>query len=240
MAKSLKLTYADKLPADGVKVLLYGTNGSGKTRFASTWPHPVFITPVMARNELRSIADQNIPVLLYETLQDVRDQTEALGIAMKKGEIKCKTVVIDNLTTAQTLFEIEIKDTMKMDKLDYAGWGQFTTFFVRWMTMLHGWPVNIIWITHSDAEKTFTLRGDSKNFIPGNADLLLYSESVDQGINKPTGYFVHGRRKGNWPARIRMPDIKGVKPFIVSGPDPHYNDLAKCLGMPSLEDAEGW
>jgi hypothetical protein len=240
MGKSLKITTCNKIETTGIKVLLYGANGSGKTRFASTWPFPVYFTPVMAKNELRSIANENIPVVLFETMADVKEQTIALGEAMKAGKIQCKTIVVDNLTTIQTLFEVEIKAKSGHDKLDWEDWGRFTGFFVEWMTMIHRWPVNIIWITHSDVEKTFTLRGDSKNFIPGNSDLLLYSESRDFGPKKPTGFFVHGRRCGQWPARVRMADVAGRPIFTTIGPDPHYDDLAVCLGMPSLSEAEGW
>jgi hypothetical protein len=241
MAKtSLKLSHTDKLDLVGTKVLLYGTNGSGKTHFAATWPFPVFFTPVMAANELRTISNQNIPVVLFDTMAELKEQTSALGEAMKRNEVKCKTIIVDNLTTIQTLFEVEIKAKSGKDKLEWEDWGKFTTFFVEWMTLLHRWPVNVIWITHSDAEKTFTLRGDSKHFIPGNSDLLLYCEAKDMGATKPTAWYVHGRRCGQWPARIRMPDIQGQKPFTMIGPDPHYDDLAKLLGMPSQAQAEGW
>jgi hypothetical protein len=240
MGKALKITTHDKIETAGVKVLLYGTNGSGKTRFASTWPFPIFFTPLMAQNELRSIISTHVRAILFDSMLEAREQTVALGEAMKAGKIQCKTIVIDNLTTIQTLFEIEVKNKSGHDKMEWEDWGRFTNYFVDWMTIMHRWPVNIIWITHSDAEKTFTLRGDSRNFIPGNSDLLLYSESKDHGINKPTGYYVHGRRCGQWPARIRMSDIAGRPSFVVSGPDPHYDDIAVCLGLPSLAEAEGW
>jgi hypothetical protein len=240
MGKALKTTTCSKLEMAGVKVLLYGTNGSGKTRFAATWPFPVYFTPLMAQNELRSIANEHFPVILFDSMQEVREQTLALGEAIESNKINCKTVVIDNLTTIQTLFEVEVKAKSGHDKLEWEDWGKFTNFFIEWMTIIHRWPINIIWITHSDAEKTFTLRGDSKNFIPGNSDLLLYSESKDFGPTKPTGYYIHGRRCGQWPARIRMVDVANRPKFTTIGPNPHYDDLAVCLGMPLLAEAEGW
>lgn len=239
MAK-LKLTKCNEISPCGLKVLLYGTNGSGKTRWSATWPFPVFFTPMMAQNELRSIANEHFPVVLFDSMAELKEQTAALGVAIQKGEIQCKTIVVDNLTTIQTLFEVELKQKAGIDKLSWDEWGKFTTFFVEWMTLIHRWPVNVIWITHSDNEKTLTLKGDSKHFIPGNSDLMLYSESKDNGTNKPSSYFIHGRRCGQWPARVRMPDVAGMKPFTVIGPNPHYDDLAICLGMPSLSEAEGW
>lgn len=220
-------------------VLLYGPNGSGKTQFGSTWPFPVYLTPTMALNELRTVSDLGLPVVTFDTIAEFKDQVAALASEIKAGKFQAKTIIVDNLTTIQTLFEAEIKAQSGVDKLEWSDWGRFTTLFVTLMTILHRLPCHILWITHADPEKTFTLKGDSRNFIPANCDLLLYSASVDLGATKGTDYRLHARRCGQWPARLRLPRAhQQIKPLTVIS-DPHYDKLAPHLGLKSQAEEEG-
>lgn len=220
-------------------VLIYGATGAGKTSFAATFPNPVFLVPEIARGEMRTLSGYDLPVIFFKSMNDLKEQLECLGRSIEKGHVSCKTLVLDNLTITQLLFEDDIKRDFGVDKLEWEHWGKFTSFFVRLMTTIKKWPVHSIWICHSDKEKTFTLKGDSRNFFPSNADLMLYAEVKDLG-SKGAEWWIHGRKFGQWPARIRLSRAHTeVNPFLRSGPDPHYDDFAEILGLETCAKVEG-
>lgn len=237
---SLRLSSTNTLAKDATyNVLLYGDNGSGKTHFAGTWPYPVFLVPSIARGEMRTLSEFDIPVIFFTSMADLADQLTALGKAIESKKVQCGTIILDNLTTTQLLFEDEIKQEFGIDKLEFAHWGKFTGFFVRLMTTIKKWPVHSIWICHSDKERVFTLKGDSKNFFPSNADLMLYCDVKDMG-KAGLQWFVHGRKFGTWPARMRLGKAhENTEAFARVGPDPHYDDFAAILGLKPCAEVEG-
>jgi hypothetical protein len=79
-----------------VTVLLYGQNGTGKTYFASTFPHPVFLVPAIASNEMKTIAGFDLPVMTFESMDDFKLGLTELGKQVKAKKLDCKTVVVDN------------------------------------------------------------------------------------------------------------------------------------------------
>lgn len=221
-------------------VLLYGQNGTGKTHFASTWPNPVFLVPEVASNEMKTIAGYDLPCLTFSSMDDFKDGLTELAKQIKSKKIACQTLVVDNLTTIQLMFEDELKSAKNVDKLEWEQWGKFKSYFVSVMKTLHSWPVHCVWITHTHHENVFSLLGDSKHFIPNNCDLILYAEARDPGGTRDTQFIVHAKRFGAWPARIRRDmtlDLEMVKQL---GPDPspHFNDLAPYLGLGTREEEE--
>jgi len=243
MAKLKLKSTMDIAEDNNYTVLLYGEAGSGKTTFAHTWPAPVFLVPEMAENEMKSICDQDLPVVVFADMDDFYEQVKSLKKAIHKGQLLCRTLVVDNLTTIQQQFEDEIKQARGLDKLDWEEWGKFTSYFMKIKNELHKWPCHKIWITHTDEDRTFSLKGDSRKFFPNACDLLLYCEVVDTGKPGAAGieYRVHGRRKAQWPARIRIPEAhERLKKFRTLGPNPspHYDLLAPYLGLPLQKEAE--
>jgi hypothetical protein len=240
-------------------VMIYGDNRSGKTFFAGTWPRPVFLVPEISENEMRTLAEWDFPVVLFGDTADFQKQCESLIKLIRAGKpvgpYKPRTLVIDNLTTAQMMWEEDIKAKMGKEKLEWSDWGGVKSLTQRAITEFKRLPIHQLWICHTRKfstavkgasgrderveEGTWTLNGSTKEVLPHHCDLLLYSECIDRGAKGP-GYIMHGRKRGIWPAGVRLNRIHADKPFTKIGPEPSpcYDDLAPYLGLPSLEDEE--
>ena len=238
--------------------MLYGANGSGKTHFAGTFPRPLFIVPDLGANEMRTLADEPFTVVQFSKMADCAAQTLALYKAVLNdefiGDYKPRTIIIDNLSTMQTLFEYELKDVAiapsDKHKMTWDDWAVIRHNVYQMLVLLHKLPVHVIWIAHaklitvttesggqrnSITEGGFYLSGDTKNSVPGNCDGILYAETKDRGAKGP-GYYIHGRKYGIWPARVRQ--TPSMPKFDKIGPDPKYDHLAKILNLPSLVEEE--
>lgn len=256
---ALKLSSTADLGSSAhLRIMLYGANGTGKTHFAGTWPRPVFMVPSLGSNEMRTLADQDLLVVEFADMKECAAQTLALYKAIKKdqyvGGMKPRTIIIDNLSTMQTLFEYELKGSEKSTdtkhKMTWDDWSVIRHNVYQMLVLLHKLPVHIIWIAHAKlitttseiggkketiTEGGFYLSGDTKNSVPSNCDCILYAETVDRGARGPA-YYIHGRKKSIWPARVRA--TSDMKTFDRIGPDPKYNDLVPLLGVKPFDKEE--
>lgn len=84
----------------GIKMLVYGRAGMGKTRFCGTAPSPLIIS---AEAGLLTLRRQNIPVLVVSTIQDVWDAYTWCQTKAKAQGIK--TICLDSISeiTEKTL-----------------------------------------------------------------------------------------------------------------------------------------
>lgn len=98
---------------NGIKCVLYGASGSGKTVMASTAPNPIYVS---AEKGLLSLANQDIPYIEVKTLK-------SMGEAFKYcvGS-EFDTIVIDSLSEVTQACLDEFKRTMiaesKTGKID--------------------------------------------------------------------------------------------------------------------------
>ena len=257
----LRTLKADELPqSKNYRIFLYGGNRSGKTHFAGTFPNPVFIVPKISLNELKTVSDQEIIVVPFTGMQDCLEQITGLVEAIRKKPHTLaytpKTIVFDNLTTANQLWLDELEEASGDErKVPRNKWGLMRSYVVAYMRLLHSLEnCHVIWICHPYVEKimereggrttersigSFSVQGAAKDLIPGNCDLLLYSEDRDMGI-RGTGYYVHAKKQGIWPAGVRLARIHAKKPFTVLGPkpSPSYDEMAKILGLEARDDVE--
>ena len=242
-------------------VLLYGDNRAGKTYFSGTWPRPVFLVPeIVEQNEMRTLSEWDFPFIPFGNFEDFQAQVEALVSTIRKGKdvgpYVPRTVIVDNVTTAQMMWEEDVKAAVNKDKLEWDDWGSMKSLMQRAIVELGRVDVHQIWITHAkvwrSTKKTpggksiteerggLTLQGATKDMLPNHCDLMLYCEAIDRGMKGP-GYTIHGRKKGIWPAGVRLTRVHKDKPFTQLGPNPSpaYDDLAPYLGLPSLAEEEG-
>ncbi len=106
MPISIKSTSDVKV--NGIKAVVFGFAGSGKTRLCSTAPKPIIIS---AESGLLSLADQDIPYIEVKTIKDIG---QAYGMIKDNDEFQ--TICIDSISeitevvVAEFIRDPDIKD----------------------------------------------------------------------------------------------------------------------------------
>ena len=114
MAINLKTTAG--LHANGVKLLVYGQAGSGKTSLIPTLPNPVVLS---AEGGLLSIAGANVPYLEVRSLDDLR---EAYTWCAESEEAKqFQSVCLDSISE---IAEVVLAHEKKVNKDGRAAYGE--------------------------------------------------------------------------------------------------------------------
>lgn len=104
MAIQLKST--GNVSAQGVKVLVYGQAGAGKTSLIKTLPNPVILS---AEAGLLSIADANLPFIEIKSIDDMR---EAYAWATSAEAANFKSIALDSISEiAEVVLNAEKKLT---------------------------------------------------------------------------------------------------------------------------------
>jgi phage nucleotide-binding protein len=112
MAINLKST--SDLSANGVKALVYGQSGAGKTTLAATMTHPVILS---AEGGLLSIKDSNLPFLEITTMADLWEAYEWLT---EGGGQEYQSVVLDSISE---IAEVCLNSEKKTNKDPRAAYG---------------------------------------------------------------------------------------------------------------------
>jgi phage nucleotide-binding protein len=113
MAINLKTT--GQLAASGVKLLVYGQAGAGKTSLIPTLPTPVVLS---AEGGLLSIADANVPFIEISSMDALREAYEWLT---KSDEAKAfQSVAIDSISE---IAEVVLNHEKKTNKDPRAAYG---------------------------------------------------------------------------------------------------------------------
>jgi hypothetical protein len=99
----------------GVKCLVYGGSGVGKTVLCGTAPTPVILS---AENGLLSLRHKNIPVVLVKTLADVTDAYN--WCATSKEAAQFATVCLDSISEIAEVCLAGLKAKYKDPRLAYG------------------------------------------------------------------------------------------------------------------------
>jgi phage nucleotide-binding protein len=116
MAINLKST--SDLSGNGVKALVYGQAGAGKTTLSATMPHPVILS---AEGGLLSIKDSGIPYLEISTMSDLWEAYEWLT---EGGGMEYESVVLDSISE---IAEVCLNSEKKVNKDPRAAYGEMQT-----------------------------------------------------------------------------------------------------------------
>lgn len=117
MAINLKKTGG--LTANGVKLLVYGQAGAGKTSLIRTLPNPVVLS---AEGGLLSIQDADLPFIEIADMDDLR---EAYAWAKDSDEAKeFQSVALDSISEVA---EVVLQHELKKNKDGRAAYGELNT-----------------------------------------------------------------------------------------------------------------
>ena len=107
----------------GVKVLVYGAAGGGKTTLCGTAPSPLIIS---AEAGLLSLRSKKLPVLVVKDIQDVRDALVwCKTSAIKQG---IQTICLDSISE---ITEVCLTDNKKKTKDPRAAYGDMATQIIE-------------------------------------------------------------------------------------------------------------
>jgi len=115
---AINLKSTSDLSANGVKALVYGQAGAGKTTLAATMPHPVILS---AEGGLLSIKDSGVPYLEISTMSDLWEAYEWLT---EGGGQEYQSVVLDSISE---IAEVCLNSEKKVNKDPRAAYGEMQT-----------------------------------------------------------------------------------------------------------------
>lgn len=112
---AINLRSTRDLASNGVKVLVYGQAGAGKTSLIASCPNPIVLS---AEGGLLSISDAGLPYIEINTMEDLK---EAYTWCTESDEAKpFKTICLDSISEiAEVVLSIE-KDTSKDPRAAYG------------------------------------------------------------------------------------------------------------------------
>ena len=117
MAINLKTT--SSLAADGVKVLVYGQAGAGKTSLIPTLPAPIILS---AEGGLLSIADSDVPYITIASMADLQESYKWLTESEEAKDFK--SVALDSISEVA---EVVLAHELKTNKDGRAAYGELNT-----------------------------------------------------------------------------------------------------------------
>jgi phage nucleotide-binding protein len=117
MAINLKST--GKLALNGVKILVYGQAGSGKTTLIASLPSPVVLS---AEGGLLSIANTDIPYIEISSMADLKEAYTWLASSNEAAGFE--SVALDSISEVA---EVVLQHELKKNKDGRAAYGEMNT-----------------------------------------------------------------------------------------------------------------
>lgn len=102
--------------AQGVKILVYGLAGRGKTTLCATCPNPLILS---AESGLLSLADFNLPYLEINTIQDLRDIYNWLRSSQEPRR-QFQTICLDSISDIAETVLADKKAKVKDGRMAYG------------------------------------------------------------------------------------------------------------------------
>ncbi len=216
---------------DGIKVLLYGMSGSGKTSLWSTFPSPILSLICSGSDkpgELRSVDTpenrKRIQQVVITDPKEVREVTQAI----QQGDIEFNTVVLDHATGFQDLI---LKHILGLDELPAQkswglatrdDWGKVAIQAKELLRGLLSLPCNVVIVAQ---EKTFSSEESSDIIMPSVGAGL--TPSLTGWLNTAVEYIVQTFKRqkeevtttkvGNKEVKVRT-KVDGVDYCLRTGP----------------------
>lgn len=122
---AIQLKNTSDVHTNGVKILVYGHAGAGKTTLATTMPNPVIIS---AEGGLLSIKDSNIPYLEVSSMEDLKEAYSWL--TSPEGQV-FDSVILDSLSEIGEVVLIHEKSMNKDGRAAYGEMAAQMTALIR-------------------------------------------------------------------------------------------------------------
>jgi hypothetical protein len=213
--ETMKIIDLNKGIARQMKVLSYGSLRSGKTRFAATWPRPLFLADATEMG-WTTIANMDRSAL-YEPdrlpevweIEKATDMMQAIKDAEKRIQKKpgdIQTIVVDSLTFYADLY-FNTLDALAQGRGDprdlYLKLGQhLRDLRIR----LHALPVNVVWLclckepNDDNPMGAPMLSGQNSQKFAAGCDYVFYHRSHQEGGDSPVQWEVRTQRFGAYQA----------------------------------------
>jgi hypothetical protein len=243
-----------------VTALSYGMSRAGKTRFAGSWPRPLFLSDAtesgwttlgnMDRNVLFEQGRSPI-VWAIDRAADMMQAVHDAEPLVKRGEVQ--TVVVDSLTFYADLF-FNTLDAAGGNRADarqlYQKLGQHLK---NLREVIHLLGSNVVWLALEKPPGEDTpvggpmLSGQNAAKFAAGCDYVFYHRSFQAQPNTPLQWEVRTKKYGNYQAggrdEGRLSDPLGYVQINDDGqelfvPDCTYRTMAEALGiLPTLAEA---
>jgi AAA domain len=226
-----------------ITVLSYGAMRSGKTRFAASFPRPLFLSDA-TESGWTTISNMDKQAL-YEpdrlpkvwSIEAAKDMMQAIRdaesiIKNKPGEVL--TIVVDSLTFYADLFFNHI-DSASSGRTDQRQLYMKLAQHLRDLRIqLHTLPVNIVWLCLEKAPGEDTpvggpmLSGQNAQKFAAGCDYILFHRSFQINPTSPVQWEIRTKRWNNYQAGGRdeglLPDPLGYWAQSENGNDAFYAD----------------
>lgn len=227
-----------------ISVMSYGPTRAGKTRWASTFPRPLFLSDATEKGwesietappESFFEPDRTPLVWAMETPADVHTAIDKVGPLIASGDVK--TIVLDSLTFYADLYLNKvIGDMQKAGKVDLrTAYGALGTHLGDLRIKIEKLGVNVVWLalerTPEEGERM------SVPMVPGKASMkfsascsyIFFHKTVV--VDKQRVYEMHTQPSEAFIAGGRD---AGLLPDVIT--NPNYREFAGLLGiLPSAQ-----
>lgn len=220
---------------DGPRItaLCYGATRSGKTKFAGSWPRPLFLSDVtesgwvtlqtMDRSGFYE-PDRDPIVWGIETISDMAEASAKMDPLIAKGEVR--TIVIDSLTFYADLYFNHLLALMGSRPDNRRAYGDLNNHLRDLRVRMHQKQVNVLWLAldkQPDSENPIggpMIPGQQASKFAAGCDFILYHRQVQEG-----------KESTRWEVRT-----KKFGPYVAGGrdggvlPDPMEPDYRMLIG----------
>lgn len=258
---TIKVKYSRDLRVDGkrIRVVLYGPARSGKTTFAGTFPAPIFLVPSLCEDEMEALDDQDVPYIMYASLDEAVEACKFLEAETKTGYKKTggfATVVVENLTVAYEMWLAELEGKSHRNTQRDV-WGEIHKVNLAMYRILHSLKnQHVIWITHDqvkivkenhggkETEKSygdFAVKGNAFRNVIVKTCMLIHTDVIRTDTREI--YRAWLKKNGIWEAGGRFAADRTVARALeyIGAPkhkQVHFDHLAEAIGIRTKNEEE--
>jgi phage nucleotide-binding protein len=212
-----------------LKLLVYGKNGRGKTRFAASGPNTLLID--CNEKGTMSVRDRDIDVYYLEDFRDL----DALYWHLAEGTHKYKSVALDTVSNLQRLgMQYVLEESVAMDASKDAmmptkrDWGKLAELMRTCILNFRNLPMNVIFTcqerVNDDGDETTgaevfpEVSPGTRSTLCASVDIIgrLYTkQKEDKSVEYrmlvgPSERYLSKDRSGKLPRAIRNPNVPGL------------------------------